>query len=65
MHRLHKTLFWTIGILWSCFGFVWELPDARLLIVEEAFDELPEEGVTYRVEYLKNTEIVVKFEKIE
>ena len=38
-------------------------PGRGLVLLKSAFDELPEEGKRYRVEYLKNTKIVVSFSK--
>ena len=40
-----------------------EDPGYRLILLQSAFEELPQEGKTYQVEYLENTKIVVSFSK--
>ena len=41
-----------------------ENPGYRLILLRSAFDELPEEGREYRVEYLEKTKIVVSFSEM-
>ena len=40
-------------------------PGSRLILLRSAFEELPEEGKKYRIEYLEKTKIVVSFTEIQ
>ena len=39
-------------------------PGSRLVLLRSAFDELPEEGKQYRIQYLEKTKIIVSFTEI-
>ena len=50
---------------WSYDPVVLSGPVSGPILLKSAYDELPEEGRRYRVEYLKNTKVVVSVTRVK